>query len=191
MQPPTPLNGLAIDLDTIDPLAFEELIRQLLERMGFQATLTKASGDGGVDIEAFNPQPITGGRIIVQCKRYAHVVGSPFVRDLYGAVVHARASKGILITTSRFSSDAVTFAHDKPLELIDRQQLEDLLRRFGFQLWSPNANLPSVANNHPRALNAGMISALSQPAVIASNVAYPPPVAATPRGRKSSNSVSK
>jgi hypothetical protein len=45
-------NTAVIDLDAIDPLDFEELIRQLLERMGYQATLTKASHDGGIDVEA-------------------------------------------------------------------------------------------------------------------------------------------
>ena len=114
-------------LSVMDPLAFEELVRRLLERMGFEARLTKASHDGGVDIEAEDTRPIVGGRLLVQCKRYAGVVGSPVVRDLYGAVTDAHANKGILITTSHFSPDARQFAQGKPLELIDGEQLEALL----------------------------------------------------------------
>lgn len=119
-------------LHTMDPLAFEGLVKDLLIRMGFRATLTKASHDGGIDVEAVNPQPIVGGRVIVQCKRYSGTIGASIVRDLYGAVMSARVTKGILITTSDFSADARSFAEDKPLELINGEQLRQLLQRHGF-----------------------------------------------------------
>ena len=38
-----------------------------------------------------------------------------------------RANKGILITTSAFTSDAIEFAHEKQIELIDGVRLIDLL----------------------------------------------------------------
>jgi hypothetical protein len=117
------------------------LTRQLLERMGYQARLTKASYDGGIDIEAFDPQPIRGGKIVVQCKKYSNVVGASYVRDLYGVVQHEGATKGILITTSHFSPDARTFAHGKPIELIERPDLEALLRQYGL---APTGMQPSV-----------------------------------------------
>jgi len=121
----------ALNLDTIDPLDFEELVRVLFERLGYQASMTKRSHDGGIDIEAIDPTPIRGGRLLIQCKRYSNVVGSPYVRDLYGVVQHERASKGILVTTSHFSPDAIAFASDKPIELIARDQLEELLDQHG------------------------------------------------------------
>jgi Restriction endonuclease/Bacterial PH domain len=142
-DPATP----SIPLETIDPLAFEELTRQLLERMGYQARLTKASHDGGIDIEAFDPQPIRGGRIVVQCKKYSNVVGVPYVRDLYGVVQHEGATKGILITTSHFSPDARAFAQDKPLELIERHDLEELLRHYGLaptEMQQPSLPVPTA-----------------------------------------------
>ena len=123
-----------IDLDRIDPIAFEELVRRLLERIGFEARTTKTSHDGGIDVIAVNPQPIIGGTVIVQCKRYSHVVGAPVVRDLYGALTHEGASKGILITTSWYSPDARRFAQDKPIELIDREKLQQLLDRYQLRM---------------------------------------------------------
>jgi len=42
----------------LEPVEFERLVQRLLTAMGFTASLTKASHDGGVDIEANNPQPI-------------------------------------------------------------------------------------------------------------------------------------
>ena len=109
-------------------------MKDLLGKMGFQTRLTKASHDGGVDVEAYNPEPIVGGNVIVQCKRYSGTIASPIVRDLYGTVMSTRATKGILITTSDFSPDSRSFAADKPLELINGQQLAQLLQRYGYSV---------------------------------------------------------
>jgi hypothetical protein len=119
------------DPKDLDPIAFEHLVRELLQHMGFVATTTKTSGDGGIDVEAENHDPVVGGRIIVQCKRYQGAVGSPAVRDLYGALTDARAMKGILITTADFSPDARRFAEGKPLELVNGTKLRELLNRYG------------------------------------------------------------
>jgi len=117
----------ALDLD---PAAFELHVTTLLQRMGLTAVTTGRSGDGGVDIEARDDHPVTGGRILVQCKRYSGSVGSPAVRDLLGAVTRARAMKGILISTGTFTREAVRFAEDSPITLIDGVQLRDLLLRY-------------------------------------------------------------
>ncbi|MBA3235826.1 MAG: restriction endonuclease [Chloroflexi bacterium] len=124
-----PSETFADPLD-LDPIAYEHLIGELLRAMGFTTTVTKASGDGGIDVEALNPDPVFGGRVIVQCKRYGGTVGSPPVRDLYGAMTDARAMKGLLVTTSDFSPDARRFAEGKPIELINGTQLRALLRQY-------------------------------------------------------------
>lgn len=155
---PFPIATGGIDLDTIDPLAFEELVCRLFERMGYRASLTKASHDGGVDIEVFDPTPIRGGHFLVQCKRYSGAVGAQYVRDLYGVVQHERAMKGILVTTSHFSPDARGFAAGKPLELIDRPQLESLLGAHGFgapaagTAPAPYASTPVSSTSMPSSL---------------------------------------
>lgn len=121
----------ALSAYDLDPLEFEGLIQRLLQAMGYTATLTKASHDGGIDVEAADLRPVVGaGKVIVQCKRYNGSIGAPILRDLYGAVTDARASKGILITTSDFSPDAVRFAQDKPLELVNGRLLADLIAQY-------------------------------------------------------------
>jgi len=124
------LGHVVADPLDLDSIAFEELIGDLLQRMGLRATVTKASGDGGIDVEAESTDDILGGRILVQCKRYEGSVGSPVVRDLYGALTDARAMKGILVTTSWFSAEAKRFADGKPIELIDGTRLRQLLNRY-------------------------------------------------------------
>jgi hypothetical protein len=151
-SPPNQLRDHSIDLDNIDPLEFEELVRDLLEKMGYHATLTKASHDGGIDVEAVNPEPIVGGKLVIQCKRYAATIGAPLVRDLFGAMNDAGASKGILITTSHFSVDAHKFAQGKPLDLIDREELEGLLRKYGSSTTSVSPGSQASALD-PRTVN--------------------------------------
>ena len=118
------------DWTRLSGIEFERLITQLLNGMGFVAEMTKASGDGGVDIEAVFDRPIVGGRYLIQCKRFAldAPVGSPVVREFYGALVADRkAIKGILMTTSSFTPQAREFADNLPIELIDGEQLARLL----------------------------------------------------------------
>lgn len=112
---------------------FEQVVTQLLFRMGFRAEMTKASGDGGVDIVAVLEKAVFGGRYLIQCKRYApnSLVGAPLVREFYGALTADRkAVKGILITTSNFTTQAVEFAEGLPVELIDGNKLIGLFQEY-------------------------------------------------------------
>ncbi|MBV6422042.1 MAG: hypothetical protein DAHOPDDO_03330 [Ignavibacteriaceae bacterium] len=114
---------------------FEHLIREIFEKefsqAGGEVKVTQASRDGGVDAIAFDPDPIRGGKIVIQAKRYTNVVGVAAVRDLYGTVVNEGATKGILVTTSSYGSDAYEFAKDKPLTLLNGSNLLHLLEKHG------------------------------------------------------------
>ncbi len=55
-------------LDNLSGIDFENLIGSLLAGMGFQIEMTKASGDGGVDIIATIERPLLKGRYLIQCK---------------------------------------------------------------------------------------------------------------------------
>jgi restriction system protein len=114
---------------------FEHLIRELFEREfsanGGEVKVTQASRDGGVDAIAFDPDPIRGGKIVIQAKRYTNTVEVSAVRDLYGTVLAEGATKGILVTTSSFGADAHRFAKDKPLTLMDGNNLLYLLAKHG------------------------------------------------------------
>ncbi len=75
----TPDVGVTTSFERLSGIEFETMVTSLLQGMGLRAVMTKASGDGGIDIEAVSDTPITGGRFLVQCKRYAPglQVGSP------------------------------------------------------------------------------------------------------------------
>jgi restriction system protein len=123
------------NLAAMDWQDFENLIREVFEkefsRNGGEVKITRASRDGGVDAVAFDPDPLRGGKIVIQAKRYTNTVGVSAVRDLYGTVQHEGAMKGILVTTATFGSDAYEFARDKPITLISGAELLGILERHG------------------------------------------------------------
>ncbi len=123
------------NLAAMDWEDFEHLIRELFEKEfqtgGGEVKVTQASRDGGVDAIAFDPDPIRGGKIVIQAKRYTNTVGVSAVRDLYGTVLNEGATKGILVTTADYGPDAYEFAKGKPLTLLNGSNLLHLLQKHG------------------------------------------------------------
>lgn len=136
-----PAYGVVDGVEETDNLAsmdwqdFENLIREVFEKeflsSGGEVKITQASRDGGVDAIAFDPDPIRGGKIVIQAKRYTNVVGVAAVRDLYGTTVNEGATKGILVTTADYGPDAYEFAKGKPLTLLNGSNLLHLLEKHG------------------------------------------------------------
>jgi RNA recognition motif-containing protein len=95
----------------IPPRAFEELVADLLNRKGYDVTLTPASKDGGKDIYAARRNELGSFLYIVECKRYSatHKVTVELVRQLFGVVTAEKATAGILATTSFFTRAAKDF----------------------------------------------------------------------------------
>lgn len=133
--------GVVQELDDRTNLAamdwedFEHLIRELFEKefakSGGEVKVTQASRDGGVDAIAFDPDPIRGGKIVIQAKRYTRTVGVSAVRDLYGTVLNEGATKGVLVTTADYGPDAYEFSSGKPLTLLNGSNLLHLLEKHG------------------------------------------------------------
>ena len=104
-----------------DPAFFEQLIVDLLVAMGYGGSRRDAaerlgkSGDGGVD-GVINEDVLGLDRIYIQAKRYApsNSVGRPDVQAFTGSLVGLGASKGIFVTTSTFSAQAIQFAAHLP-----------------------------------------------------------------------------
>lgn len=125
----------ATNIAAMDWEDFEHLIRELFEeefsKEGGEVKVTQSSRDGGVDAVAFDPDPIKGGKIVIQAKRYTNTVGVSAVRDLYGTVVNEGATKGILVSTADYGPDAYNFAKDKPITLLNGSNLLHLLGKHG------------------------------------------------------------
>lgn len=125
------------NLASMDWEDFEHLCRELFERAfastGAEVKVTQASRDQGVDAVVFDPDPLRGGKIVIQAKRYTNTVDVSAVRDLYGAVINEGAVKGILVTTSHYGPESYSFAKDKPLTLLNGHELLGLLEQHGYK----------------------------------------------------------
>lgn len=117
-------------LKSMTGIEFEALIELLLVNMGLDVRITKATGDGGIDLVAYSNESFFKGKYIIQCKRWSGAVGEPIIRDLYGVIMAERANKGILITTSYFTDQAIQFAEGKNIELIGYDALRKLLNDY-------------------------------------------------------------
>jgi restriction system protein len=128
-----PQNDPNQNLLEMSPGEFERLIAYLFTKMGYKAETTPLSGDGGVDIIAYDDRPLIGGKIIIQAKLYSHTVAPDAVRALYGIMQDQGATKGILVTTGKFGNSSYKFAEGKPIELVDGNKLLRFLEEQGFQ----------------------------------------------------------
>ena len=104
---------------------FEELIADLLTRLGYSVDLTQQTRDGGFDIYAAKKEPLGSFLYLVECKRYTppNKVGVDVVRSLYGVVQSENANAGIVASSSFFTGDAQEFQRKHIHEL----QLKDFI----------------------------------------------------------------
>lgn len=118
----------------LPPRRFEELTAEILTREGLQVTLTPQSRDGGRDILAFAQTSAGRHLYYVECKRFSATrpVDVAIVRNLYGVVEADHATAGLVVTTSRFTPDAVAFRDTVSwrMALKDYRDVVEWLRRY-------------------------------------------------------------
>lgn len=119
------------------PAFFEKLVIDLFIKMGYGGTIKDAgqvlgkSGDGGID-GIIKEDKLGLDVIYIQAKRWENVVGRPEIQKFAGALLGQKAKKGIFITTSWFSSEAVDFAKgiENKIVLIDGEMLAKLMLEY-------------------------------------------------------------
>jgi restriction system protein len=122
------------------PAFFEKVVVDLIVAMGYGGSREDAarrlgrSGDEGID-GVVNEDPLGLDVVYIQAKRYApgNVIGREKIQQFAGSLIGRGASKGVFVTTSRFTSSAIEYAEKIPqrLILIDGEQLTELMVRYG------------------------------------------------------------
>jgi len=131
-------DDLLVEVKRRPPAFFENLVIDLLVRMGYGGSRAEAaerlgrSGDGGVD-GIIKEDRLGLDVIYIQAKRWEGTVGRPVVQAFAGSLMGHHAQKGVLITTSGFSGDAIQYAEGvgMKLVLIDGHQLADYMIQYG------------------------------------------------------------
>ena len=113
-------------LETISngtPAAFEQIVIDLLVAMGYGGSVEDAgkvvgkSGDGGID-GVIKQDKLGLDVVYVQAKRWKDVVGSPEIMRFSGSLTKRHATKGVFITTSYFSRDALEYVEAMPQKIV-------------------------------------------------------------------------
>ncbi len=119
-------------LVSVSPSFFETIVLDLLHRMGYGASRADlrrvgGSGDGGID-GVISLDKLGLEKVYVQAKRWQGTVGRPEVQAFYGALAGQRANKGVFITTSGYTAQAIEFAKSvERVVLVDGTRLVNLM----------------------------------------------------------------
>lgn len=116
------------------PAFFERLVVDMLVKMGYGGSRSEAAravgrtGDGGID-GIIDEDRLGLDTIYIQAKRWESSVGRPEIQKFVGALMGRRARRGIFITTSNFSKEAVEYVStiDFKVILIDGKRLAELM----------------------------------------------------------------
>ena len=118
------------------PKFFEQLVVDLLVAMGYGGSHDDAAqaigktSDGGID-GIISEDRLGLDKIYIQAKRWENTVGRPEIQQFKGALSDQVAKKGVFITTSSFSKEAVESAKKSGIVLIDGDKLTTLMIEFG------------------------------------------------------------
>ena len=118
------------------PAFFERLVVELLVRMGYGGSHREAAravgqvGDEGID-GIIDQDRLGLDTIYIQAKKWDQCVGRPEIQKFVGALAGKRAKKGVFITTSSFSQEAVRYVStiEAKIVLIDGKRLAELILR--------------------------------------------------------------
>jgi restriction system protein len=114
------------------PTFFENLVLKLLEKMGYgKGIVTQRTGDEGID-GVINEDKLGLDLIHIQAKRYKpeNKVGRPLMQAFVGALDGAGVNKGVFITTSSFTKEALEYKSSKKIAKIDGKQLTNLMIQY-------------------------------------------------------------
>ncbi len=133
-------DDLLREITKISPYDFEHLVVKLLIKMGYgdlsrnQDAVTKKSGDEGID-GVVTSDEFGFDSVYIQAKKWKtdSIVGRPEIMKFMGALAGQGATKGLFITTTRFSAEAIEYASKQlqhKIVLVDGKRLTELMIKF-------------------------------------------------------------
>lgn len=130
---------------------FEQLVGEAYRRQGYRVAERGGGGaDGGIDLELRTKDKT----LVVQCKRWrTRTIGVELVRELYGAMTGEQAHAAIFVTSGDYTPDAIDFARDKPIKLVDGRGLVAMLQDIQGPRQAAHARPPQTDMVLPTATN--------------------------------------
>ena len=131
-------------LDSIDGFGFESLCQRIFQKAGLgQVERIGGVSDAGRDLIIHDNK---NGKIVVECKHQPKTsIGRPIVQKLHSAIISEGTNKGIIVTTGKFSKQAIDYINElsdgTSIELIGMLKLTELAQRGGIQIISQGEDL--------------------------------------------------
>lgn len=128
------VDDLLTEIMNKSPAFFERLVVDLLVKMGYGGTVENPgssigrTGDEGID-GVIKEDKLGFSFIYIQAKRWEPetTIGRPEIQRFFGALAGQRGSKGLFITTARFSKEAREYANSQHIVLVDGRKLAELM----------------------------------------------------------------
>lgn len=115
-------NNLVYDAEKVTPKEYEMMCADIIKNAGWDANITKASGDQGVDVVAEK----NGKKIVFQCKRYSYPVGNKAVQEALAGKSFYGADVAVVVSNQIFTSSAKELAQSTGVLLLHHEMLSDL-----------------------------------------------------------------
>jgi restriction system protein len=119
---------------------FEMLVGESFRQRGYTVKETGGGGaDGGIDLQ----MTLKGMKYLVQCKQWkTYKVGVKTIREFFGVMVDAGAVGGFIVTSGVFTNEAISFAADKQIGLIDGDKLLKIIKGASPAIAPPEMDIP-------------------------------------------------
>lgn len=130
-------------IDVMEGYEFEQFLKTLFFYLGYDAIVTKRSGDYGADLVLTKD----GSKVVIQAKRYIKNVGSKAVQEVIVAKKHYSADEAMVITNSFFTKQAEEIADENGVILLDRNELESLIKEAKYNI-ETNYNVVAEETNN-------------------------------------------
>ena len=113
-------------VDSLSGIDFENLLKEIFEKQGYQVDFTKKSHDYGADLILKKNNKLS----LVQAKCYSKNIGIKAIQEIISAKKHYSADELFVATNRYFSKDAIILASEYDVRLIDRDVLVRLVRDY-------------------------------------------------------------
>ncbi|CAE6890662.1 methylated adenine and cytosine restriction protein [Pseudomonas marincola] len=137
----------------VSPNRFEIIVLDVLHSLGYGANRNDlqrvgGSGDGGID-GVISLDKLGLEKVYVQAKRWQGTVGRPELQAFYGALAGQKAKRGVFITTSGFTAQAIDFSRSvEGMVLVDGNRLVNLMMDHEVGVTSRLLKLPKLDSDY-------------------------------------------
>lgn len=114
------------NVDQMSGIDYEHYCKGLLEKAGWDVTISKATGDQGVDLVA----SMDNIRVCIQCKRYSQPVGNKAVQEVVAGKQFYRGTHAAVVSNASFTPSAISLANSTNVLLMSHVELADLTNRI-------------------------------------------------------------